>query len=163
VAGQFGTPAHLRKIVRPAAASFPAAAAPSLAPATPLRAAATPSPAQVRCDGIQQEFRATGERRSIRHGPPPLPAALVPTGDPLSLRLAEELEYARRLLDQMGESLSSDPIVIARHLTDLQAVDIIGQIIGHIANIVRSSDPAGAVERIGMADLKGRLKRLSIA
>lgn len=151
MAGQFGVPAHLRKIVPPAAASFPAATV------------AASSPEQARCDQIQHEFRATGERRSIRRDPPPLPAALVPTSDALSLRLAEELEYARRMLDQMGETLSSDPIVIARHPTGLQAVDIIGQIIGHIANVVRSSDPAGAVEQIGMADLKGRLKRLSLA
>jgi hypothetical protein len=121
------------------------------------------SAAQARCDAIQQEFRRDGERRSIRRDPPPLAAALVPTADALQLRLAEELDYARRMLDQMGETLSSDPIVIARHLTGLQAVDIIGQIIGHIANVVRSSDPAGAVDRIGMADLKGRLKRQSIA
>jgi hypothetical protein len=158
VPAQFGAPAHLRKIVPPAAASFPTA--PATAPAFPD---APSSDAQARCDAIQQEFRATAERRSIRRNPPPLVAALIPTGDALQLRLAEELDYARRMLDQMGETLSSDPVVIARHLTGLQAVDIIGQILGHIANVVRSSDPKGAVERIGMADLKGRLKRQSIA
>lgn len=157
MAGQFGAPAHLRKIVPPAAASFPPVRA--TAPALPD---APSSDAQARCDAIQQEFRS-GERRSIRRDPPPLAPALIPSDDPLQLRLAEELDYARRMLDRMGETLSSDPVVIARHLTGLQAVDIIGQILGHIASVVRSSDPRGAVERIGMADLKGRLKRQSIA
>jgi hypothetical protein len=45
-------------------------------------------------------------------------------------------------------------------MTSLQTVDIAGQILGHIASVVRSSDPSGAVEKIGMCDLKGRLKRL---
>ncbi len=48
-------------------------------------------------------------------------------------------------------------------MVSLQSVDIIGQILGHIAAVVRSSDPQGAVERIGMGDLKARLTRRSIA
>lgn len=134
--GYFGAPAHLRKTVTGAQ-----------------------SP-QERCDAIQAEFRAKpAERKSIRRDPPPLAQALVPTDDVLNLRLAEELEFARRLLDQMGDALSADPQVVGRHITSLQSVDIVGQILGHIANVIRSSDPEGAVERIGMGDLKGRLKR----
>ena len=81
------------------------------------------------------------------------------TDDPLKLRLADELEYARRMLDAMGDTLSADPLVVGRHMTSLQTVDIAGQILGHIANVIRSSDPKGAVDLIGMCDLKGRLKR----
>ncbi|MEO7636423.1 MAG: hypothetical protein ABIS16_02135 [Sphingomicrobium sp.] len=88
---------------------------------------------------------------------------MVPTDDKLDLRLAEELDYARRMLDSMGDSLSADPTVVVRHMVSLQSVDIIGQILGHIAAVVRSSDPQGAVERIGMGDLKARLTRRSIA
>lgn len=134
--GYFGAPSHLRKTVISAQ-----------------------SPQQ-RCDAIQAEFRAQPpERKSIRRDPPPLAQALVPTDDLLKLRLAEELEFARRLLDQMGDALSGDPQVVGRHITSLQSVDIVGQILGHIATVIRSSDPNGAVERIGMGDLKGRLKR----
>ena len=97
-----------------------------------------------------------------RREPPPLPKALIPTDDLLSLRLAEELDYTRRLLDQMGDALTADPSVLMRHGVSLQSIDIVGQILGHIAAIVRSSDPAGAVEHVGMADLRGRLKRTSI-
>lgn len=157
---QFGAPAHLRKIVPPAAASFPPVPTPS---PVVVPGATTPDPdAQARCDAIQQDFR-TGERRSIRRDPPPLPAALVPTEDRLKLRLSEELDFARRMLDQLGESLAADPVVVARHLTGLQTVDIVGQILGHVASVVRAADRRAAVERIGMAELKNRLKRQSIA
>jgi hypothetical protein len=124
----------------------------------------TPEPSsQERCDAIQAEFRAKPpERKSIRRDPPPLPPALVPTDDVLQLRLAEEIEFTRRLLDQMGEALSSDGFLVARHTVSLQAIDVVGQILGHVANVVRSSDPTGAVDRIGMSDLKGRLQRTKI-
>jgi len=133
---------------------------------------APPHLRQSRCDAIQAQFRAEAqersstarapERRSIRRDPPPRPPALIPTDDPLQLRLAEELEYARRMLDQMGDTLSADPMVVGRHVTSLQTVDIVGQILGHVANVTRSSDPNGAVERIGMCELKARLTRSRI-
>ena len=133
---------------------------------------APPHLRQSRCDAIQAQYRAEAqersstarapERRSIRRDPPPRPPALIPTEDPLQLRLAEELEYARRMLDQMGDTLSADPMVVGRHMTSLQTVDIVGQILGHVANVTRSSDPNGAVERIGMCELKARLTRSRI-
>jgi hypothetical protein len=46
-----------------------------------------------------------------------------------------------------------------RHMVEMQSIDIAAQILGHIASIVRSSDPATAVDRIGMGDLKARLTR----
>lgn len=119
---------------------------------------------QARCDAIQTQFRAEQQARSSirRENPPPLPQALVPTEDALKLRLAEELEYARRMIETMGDCLSSDPHLIMRHMVSLQAVDIAGQILGHVANVIRSSDPESAVARIGMCELKGRLQRQSI-
>lgn len=138
MSGYYGAPAHLKK--SPAAAQG----------------------AQERCDAIQAEFRATGERRSIRREAPPLPSSRVPTDDPLKLRLADELDYVRRMLDVMGDQLSADMGVLMRHGVSLQTVDIAGQILGHIASIVRSSDPDGAVENIGMCELKARLKKQAI-
>lgn len=111
-------------------------------------------------DVIQADFGTEQKpRRSIRRDPPPLPAALVPTDDQLRLRLAEELEYARRMLSSMGDELSSDGLIVGRHLAELQTIDIVGQMLGHIASVVRSSDPPGAVEAIGMSELKARLMR----
>lgn len=137
--GYFGAPAHLKTAI---------ASAPT---------------AQERCDAIQAEFRAKEpERKPLRRDPPPLAPALVPTGDVLQLRLAEEIEYTRRLLDQMGDALSADALVVGRHVASLQAIDVVGQLLGHIASVVRSSDPKGAVDRIGMGDLKSRLQRTKI-
>jgi hypothetical protein len=117
---------------------------------------------QARCDAIQAEFRSGESRPSIRREAPPLPQALQPCDDMIKLRLAEELEYARRMLDTMGDELSADLGVVMRHGMALQTVDIVGQMLGHIANVVRSSDPGGAVDRIGMCDLKARLTRKSV-
>ena len=94
-------------------------------------------------------------RPSIRRDPPPLAKALTPTDDPL------RLEYARRMLTSMGDELASDVVFVGRHLPELQTVDIVGQMLGHIAAVVRSSDPPSAVERIGMGALKARLMRKS--
>jgi hypothetical protein len=102
------------------------------------------------------------EHKPLRREPPPMPTALVPTDDLLRLRLAEELEYARRLLAALGDELSADGAIVVRHGMALQSVDIVSQMLGHVASVVRSSDPDGAVERIGMCELKGRLKRQSI-
>jgi hypothetical protein len=118
--------------------------------------------AQQRCDAIQADFRAKPQRPSIRRDAPPLAPAIQPTDDGLKLRLAEELDYARRMLDSMGDEFSSDPALLMRHSVPLQSIDIVGQILGHIAAVVRSSDPDGAVDRIGMCELKARLLRTSI-
>ncbi|QIK79172.1 hypothetical protein G7077_09960 [Sphingomonas piscis] len=84
------------------------------------------------------------------------------TDDPLLLRLGQELDYARRMLDAMGDDLCSDPAVVMRHETALQTVDIAGQMLGHIATVIRSSRREEAVELIGMGDLKARLTRRSL-
>ena len=119
--------------------------------------------AQVRCDTIQAEFRAeqsaASARPSIRRDAPPLDPALVQTDDVLRQRLAEELDYARRLLDNMGDDLTSDNHVVMRHSVALQSIDIIGQMLGHIAAVTRSSAPERAADRIGMSELRARLTR----
>jgi len=114
-------------------------------------------------DVIRPDFGAELKARpSIRRDPPPPPKATVATEDPLRLRLSEELEYARRMLNSMGDELASDVVIVGRHLAELQTIDIVGQMLGHIAAVVRSSDPPGAVEAIGMSALKARLMRTRI-
>ena len=111
-------------------------------------------------DVIRADFGSDAKpRRSIRRDPPPSPRAIALTDDQLRLRLAEELEYARRMLAAMGDELSADGLVVSRHLAELQTVDIVGQMLGHIVAVIRSSDPQAAVEAIGMGALKARLLR----
>ena len=79
----------------------------------------------------------------------------VPTE--LDHRLAAELDHAREMLVAMGDQLAMDDQVVAEHGLALQAVDIVGQLLGHIANVVRADDRHAAVERIGMCELKAKL------
>jgi hypothetical protein len=71
--------------------------------------------------------------------------------------LADELDHARDLLLTMGDELAMNQDVVADHGVALQAVDIVGQMLGHIANVVRADDRRAAVERIGMCELKATL------
>jgi hypothetical protein len=57
----------------------------------------------------------------------------------------------------MGDELAMSPAVVAEHGMALQAVDIVGQMLGHIANVVRAEDRRQAIERIGMGELKAKL------
>ena len=115
---------------------------------------------KVRVEPAKEEPK---ERKSLLRDPPPAseppPPPLVPTDDPLRLRLAEELDYARRMLDLMGDDLCRDPAIVTRHGTCLQSVDILGQMLGHVATVIRCADPGAAVERIGMGELRARLQR----
>jgi hypothetical protein len=115
---------------------------------------------QERCDAIQSEFRSEpAQRRSIRRESPSSSTALESTEDVLNLRLAEELEYARRMLEAMGDELSSDRFLLSRHVTALQSIDVVGQVLGHVASVIRARDPPGAVEGMGLSVLLARLKR----
>jgi hypothetical protein len=75
----------------------------------------------------------------------------------LDRRLAAELDHARDMLVTMGDELALNQDVVAEHGLALQAVDIVGQMLGHIANVVRAEDRAAAVDRIGMCELKAKL------
>ena len=76
---------------------------------------------------------------------------------PLDQLLAAELDHARDLLVMMGDELAMNEELVAEHGMALQAIDIVGQMLGHIANVVRAEDPEAAIERIGMCELKTKL------
>jgi hypothetical protein len=102
-----------------------------------------------------EEDRPPLRRDALRAVPPPTDD----TEDPLRLRLSEELEYARRMLDITGDQICADRIVVTRHAAALQSLDRVCQMLGHIADVIRSSDPYSAIDQIGMSDLKARLTR----
>jgi hypothetical protein len=120
--------------------------------------AATRASNQSECDAIVAAARENGARPSIlRDFTPPPP--LLPTEDIVETRLAEEIEYARRLLDAVSDRLIADPFILARHETTLQSFDIVGQLLGHLAKVTGSKDKAEAIDRIGMQELRARLLR----
>jgi hypothetical protein len=101
------------------------------------------------------------ERKPLRRDAPvrAVPSPNEDTEDPLRLRLSEELDYARRTLDVTGEQIRADRIAVTRHAVALQTLDKVGQMLGHIAAVIRSADPNSAIVEIGMSDLKARLTR----
>jgi len=113
---------------------------------------------QRRVDAFQAEARA-----APIVPPAPPPASNPALGDEARLnlraRLADELAYVRRLLDSMGDELVTEPIVVAHHSRTLQSIDLASQILAHLSKVLVDDDPVGAVERIGMEDLRARLKR----
>jgi hypothetical protein len=105
------------------------------------------------------------ERKPLRRGMPDRIVELRPTkadtppASLLQLRLGEELDFARRMLDATGEEITADPIALSGHAVALQALDKVSQMLAHIANVIRSDDPAAAVGNIRMGELKARLQR----
>ena len=114
---------------------------------------------QRRVDALQAQARAAPAAPLIP--PPPTSGGSRSEEERLNLRarLADELAYVRRLLDAMGDELATEAIVVAHHSRTLQNIDLAGQILAHLSSVVSADDPVGAVERIGMEDLKARLKR----
>lgn len=116
---------------------------------------------QRRVDAIQAEARAqpaSGRALRATESPAALPAA----SPDLDKRLADELGYVQRLLKGLGDELIADLLLIQRHGQSLQSLDLVGQILGHVAVILRAEDKAAVVEEIGMEDLRARLKRKPI-
>ena len=73
--------------------------------------------------------------------------------------MAEELELIVRQLEQLGGTLAADPILLHRHAVQLQSIDLIKQVLGHLGRIAGAGDKAAAVERVTLSELKARLKR----
>jgi PilZ domain len=117
---------------------------------------------QRRVDAIQAEARSDAlSGRALRGAdgqPAPPPAAI--TG--LDAKLAHELGYVQRLLENLGDELIKDLFLVQRHGQSLQSLDLVGQILGHVAAILIAEDKAAVVEQIGMEDLRARLKRKPI-
>lgn len=116
------------------------------------------NPAQQQVDAIQAAIRAEDSkpRLNIFKPAPPRPA---PSDSLLDHRIAEELEFIRRRLDQIGGVLAADAALIHRHGVSLQGIDLINQCLNHLATVIATADKAAAVESISLQDLKARLQR----
>jgi hypothetical protein len=113
---------------------------------------------QAECDAIAAEARKSATRPSILREVP-IQAPLEPTEDLIECRLAEEIEYARRLLEAVGDRFIADPIILNRHQTTMQSFDILAQLLGHLAKVAGAKDKREAINRIGMQELRARLTR----
>ena len=113
---------------------------------------------QQRVDLVQARIRADllAGRRSLFKAPPPAPRL---SEHVLDARIAEELDLVIRQLGQIGDTLSDDPVLVHRHAAQLQSIDLMQQVLGHLGRVVASADKAMAVERVTLSELKARLQR----
>ena len=119
-----------------------------------------PSAHQREVDAMMAEIRAsmTPAKRPLFKEPPPRPEI---SADPIDHRIAEELDMIRRRLDQIGDALIADPILLHRHSTSLQGLDLTNQVLAHLAEVIKASDKAKGADAVKMDDLRARLKRRS--
>lgn len=124
---------------------------------------AKPNGHQRTVDALQAQIRAdlaAGRRELFR------PAASAPppqaSDDVLEQRIAEELQTIVRQLEQLGGTLAADPILLTRHATQLQSIDLMKQVIGHLARLVASADREAALDQVTLTELKGRLTRRAL-
>lgn len=112
-------------------------------------------------DAAQAQIRADLEagRRSLFKPPPPGPGQ---SDSVLDQRLAEELEFVIRQLEQLGDVLAADPVLLRRHAAQLQSIDLMQQVLGHLGRVVGARDKTMAVDRITLTELKARLKRKAL-
>jgi hypothetical protein len=114
---------------------------------------------QAECDAIQAAARqARDNKLPLLHEVERI-KPLEPTNDIIESRLSQEIEYAQRLLEAVGDCFVSDPDILERHETTMQSFDIIGQLLGHISKVIGAKDKREAINRIGMQELRSRLKR----
>ena len=109
---------------------------------------------QARVDAIQAAIRSGAQL-------PPESQANSPPVDLAALenRIAEEIAYARRLLDRVGDELTDDPVILQRHGRSLQTFDEACQILDHLGRILGAPNPVAAVQAVTMEELRARLLR----
>ena len=112
-------------------------------------------------DATQAAIRAdlAAGRRSLFK---PAPANPGRSASVLDERIAEELELVVRHLERLGEVLVEDPILLRRHAAQLQSLDLMQQVLGHLGRVVAARDRAMAVDAITLVELKSRLKRKAL-
>ena len=127
----------------------------------PLLATLSAPGHQKAVDETQARIRADLQagKRSLFKPPPPNPGR---SDSILEQRLAEELELVTRKLEQLGDILAADPILLHRHAPQLQSIDLMQQVLGQLGRVVAARDKAMAVDLISLTELKGRLKRKAL-
>jgi hypothetical protein len=53
-------------------------------------------------------------------------------------------------------------VLVSRHAAQLQSIDLMQQVLGHLSRVVAAGDKAMAVDSITLSELKARLKRQAL-
>ena len=113
---------------------------------------------QRQIDALQAAIRA-GHSTTAFDTPP----SASPEAGQLNARTADEIKYVVRLIESLGDQLAGDPVILHKHATSLQNIDLANQILSHLANLITAEDPAAKVAEIGMTDLRARLTCKSLS
>lgn len=70
---------------------------------------------------------------------------------------AEILAELAAELEELGARLCGDPEVAERHMTELQAIDLIVQKQQHLSDLLTAKCPYDAVEKMRIEELKHRI------
>ena len=84
--------------------------------------------------------------------------AFPPASPALGEALAGELERASRLLGELAFELGSDEATLRRHLTGLQSIDHVTQIMLNIATVLRAGEGQDQLAGVTQEDVAGRLR-----
>ena len=117
--------------------------------------------------GLRDQRRVDAFQAEARTSAPFAPSQAAVAAEPaareqLDSRLADELAYVQRLLETVGDELIAEPLFVQRHAQTLQGIDLASQILAHVAAIIVAANRDDAIERIGMEDLRARLKRKAV-
>lgn len=77
----------------------------------------------------------------------------------LRAQIANELECMREEIERLGAILCSDPALVERHVSALQALDMLGQQQLALAAILRSENPHDAIGGTPLERLRVRLEQ----
>jgi len=93
-------------------------------------------------------------------GPAPGPA-VTPPPEHIAAHLTTVADVLVELageIEDLGERLCVDPAIIANHVTQLQAIDLIAQKQRWLATMLRADCPLSAVDTIGVEALRARFR-----
>jgi len=92
----------------------------------------------------------------------PAPPRLAASQNEIDHRISEELATMRRRLEQLGDVLSRESVLLHRYGAQLQSIDLMMQQLGHLATVIAAEDKAAAAEQVSLQELRQRLNRRSI-
>jgi hypothetical protein len=110
---------------------------------------------QARVDAIQKAVR---EGAVLQAEPAGATGAEMSATD-LETRITEEVDFVRRLIDDLGEELTDDPVAVQRHMQAVQTLDRVSQILGHLGSVLNAPDRLAATQAITMCELRERMLR----
>jgi len=84
--------------------------------------------------------------------------AFLPTPVPMGDALADELVRASRILGDLAYDLGSDEATLRRHLTGLQSIDHVTQILLNLASVLRGGDGQDQLAEVTLEDMLARLR-----